>query len=120
MVFKGTAVVSGVGRSVVTGTGMDTEMGAIAEMLERTEPTTPAAEGDRIGLEGLGLIVIGIAAAVMFALVLVNGVNSVGDLVGILLWAFPSPSPPCPRACRRSCRWCWRWACSAMARRNAM
>ena len=37
MVFKGTAVVSGVGRAVVTGTGMSTEMGAIAEMLDRTE-----------------------------------------------------------------------------------
>lgn len=41
MVFKGTAVTQGVGRAVVTGTAMDTEVGAIAGMLERTvaEPT---------------------------------------------------------------------------------
>ena len=41
MVFKGTAVAQGTGRAVVTATGMDTEMGAIAEMLEATaeEPT---------------------------------------------------------------------------------
>ena len=37
MVFKGTAVAQGTGRAVVTATGMDTEMGAIAEMLEATE-----------------------------------------------------------------------------------
>ena len=41
MVFKGTAVAQGTGRAVVTATGMDTEMGAIADMLEATgeEPT---------------------------------------------------------------------------------
>ena len=44
MVFKGTAVVSGVGRAVVTGTGMGTEMGAIADMLDRTESRLAAAE----------------------------------------------------------------------------
>jgi len=41
MVYKGTAVAQGVGRAVVTGVGMSTEVGAIAEMLEATveEPT---------------------------------------------------------------------------------
>ena len=34
MVFKGTAVAQGTGRAVVTATGMRTEMGAIAHMLE--------------------------------------------------------------------------------------
>src|SRR5665648_789166 len=37
MVYKGTAVVQGVGRAIVTGTGMDTEMGAIADLLDSTE-----------------------------------------------------------------------------------
>jgi P-type Ca2+ transporter type 2C len=41
MVFKGTAVVQGTGQAVVTATGMDTEMGAIAEMLERLRRTPP-------------------------------------------------------------------------------
>ncbi|HET7596672.1 MAG TPA: cation-transporting P-type ATPase, partial [Burkholderiales bacterium] len=41
MAFKGTAIVQGNGRAIVTATGMDTEMGAIAELLEATreEPT---------------------------------------------------------------------------------
>ena len=36
MVFKGTAVAQGSGRALVTATGMQTEMGAIAGMLEAT------------------------------------------------------------------------------------
>src|SRR5690606_27291681 len=41
MVFKGTAVVQGSGRALVTATGMRSEMGAIATMLDETreEPT---------------------------------------------------------------------------------
>ena len=51
MVFKGTAVAQGTGRAVVTATGMDTEMGAIAEMLEATQedPTPLQREIGRIG-----------------------------------------------------------------------
>lgn len=42
MVYRGTAVAQGVGRAVVTVTGMDTEVGAIAELLEATrEQPTP-------------------------------------------------------------------------------
>ena len=86
MVFKGTAVVSGVGRAVVTGTGMHTEVGAIAEMLDRDGGRRlAAAEGDRIGLEGPRSHRDRHRRRGDGALVLVNGVNSVGDLVGILL-----------------------------------
>ena len=86
MVFKGTAVVSGVGRAVVTGTGMHTEVGAIAEMLDQTETVDSPLQKEIASVsKALGLIVIGIAAAVMIALALVNGVDSVGDLVSILL-----------------------------------
>src|SRR5207237_1201849 len=42
MVFKGTAVAQGSGRAIVTATGMRTEMGAIAALLEATkEADTP-------------------------------------------------------------------------------
>ncbi len=86
MVFKGTAVVAGVGRAVVTGTGMGTEMGAIAEMLERTESSDSPLQKEIASVsKALGLIVIGIAAVVMIALAVINGVDSVADLVGILL-----------------------------------
>src|SRR5690606_24597265 len=36
MVFSGTAVTRGRGRALVTGTGMRTEMGRIADLLEET------------------------------------------------------------------------------------
>jgi P-type Ca2+ transporter type 2C len=86
MVFKGTAVVSGVGRAVVTGTGMQTEMGAIADMLDRTETVDSPLQREIASVsKALGLIVIGIAAVVMAALVVINGVHSVSDGVSILL-----------------------------------
>src|SRR5690606_11810099 len=58
MVFKGTAIVQGTGRAVVTATGMNTEMGSIAAMLESTEeePTPLQNEVARIG-RMLGLAV---------------------------------------------------------------
>ena len=51
MVFKGTAVVQGTGRALVTATGMATEMGAIAGLLEATEegPTPLQQEVGHIG-----------------------------------------------------------------------
>jgi len=86
MVYKGTAVVQGVGRAVVTSTGMDTEMGAIADMLERTEsePSPLQKEIAQVS-KTLGLAVIGIAIVVMVALALLNGIQSASDLVTILL-----------------------------------
>ena len=48
MVYRGTAVAQGVGRAVIIATGMGTEMGAIAEMLEADRGgTQPPAKGDR-------------------------------------------------------------------------
>ena len=66
MVFKGTAVAQGTGRAVVTATGMDTEMGSIAEMLEATEeePTPLEKEIGRIG-RMLGIAVVIIAVVVV-------------------------------------------------------
>ena len=65
MVYKGTAVARGVGRAVVTATGMATEMGHIAGLLEQTEedPTPLEVEIARIG-RTLGLGVIAIAVVV--------------------------------------------------------
>ena len=86
MVYKGTAVVQGVGRAVVTATGMDTEMGAIADLLERTEsePSPLQTEIAQVS-KTLGLAVIGIAVVVMVALAVLNGVQTASDLVTILL-----------------------------------
>jgi P-type Ca2+ transporter type 2C len=66
MVYKGTAVAQGIGRAVVTATGMSTEMGHIAGLLERTdaEPTPLEREIDRVG-RTLRLAAIGIAVVVV-------------------------------------------------------
>ncbi|QEO14825.1 cation-translocating P-type ATPase [Agromyces intestinalis] len=86
MVYKGTAVARGTGRAVVTETGMTTEMGAIATMLDETreEPTPLQQEVSRIG-RVLGRVVIVIALVVMLALALIEGINSPSDFVTILL-----------------------------------
>src|SRR5690606_19512607 len=62
MVFSGTAVASGRGRAVVTGTGMRTEMGRIAQMLGRTEQELTPLQRE-VGFIGrlLGIVVIVIA-----------------------------------------------------------
>ncbi|MBC2932179.1 cation-translocating P-type ATPase [Nocardioides sp. zg-1228] len=86
MVYKGTAVAQGVGRAVVTGVGMSTEVGAIAEMLDATveEPTPLQTEVGRIG-RMLGIIVVVIAVVVMAVIVVVQGVSTASDFVVVLL-----------------------------------
>ncbi len=86
MVFKGSAVVSGVGRAVVTHTGMATEVGSIARMLDETvaDATPLQREFARIG-RMLGILVIIIAIVVMVAVILVNGVSTPADFVVVLV-----------------------------------
>ncbi|NLE97857.1 MAG: HAD-IC family P-type ATPase, partial [Propionibacterium sp.] len=86
MVHKGTAVVQGVGRAVVTATGMDTEIGAIADMLETTEedPSPLTKEITKVS-KMLGLFVIGIAVVTMGALFLLNDVSTLDEAVQVLL-----------------------------------
>lgn len=86
MVFKGTAVVHGVGRAVVTATGMGTQMGSIAEMLDeaRAQPSPLDREVAQIS-KMLGLVVLAIAAVVMAALFLLSRPDSLADGVEILL-----------------------------------
>jgi Ca2+-transporting ATPase len=86
MVFKGTAVVQGTGRAVVTATGMDTEMGAIAGMLEATpDETTPLQrEVGRIG-RMLGIAVAIIAVVVVGTVLLVSDIRGADDVIGVLL-----------------------------------
>ena len=86
MLFKGTAIVQGTGRAVVTATGMATEIGAIAQMLEATqdESTPLQKEVGRIG-RMLGIAVIVIAIVVVATVLLVWDIRGVDDVVGVLL-----------------------------------
>jgi P-type Ca2+ transporter type 2C len=86
MVFKGTAVVQGSGRAVITATAMDSEMGAIATLLEATvdEPTPLALEVARIG-RMLGIAVVIIAVIVMSTLFALSDIRGAGDVTRVLL-----------------------------------
>lgn len=86
MVFKGTAVAQGSGRAVVTATGMASQMGAIAEMLDATEEeSTPLQkEVARIGrMLGIGVVII--ALVVVATVFLVFEVRSTADVINVLL-----------------------------------
>lgn len=87
MVFKGTAVVQGVGRAVVTATGMRTQLGEVARLLDRTEqvPTPLQRELKRVG-RTLGLVVVAIAVVVMAAVALLNRISTAGEVVTVLLF----------------------------------
>ena len=86
MVFKGTAVAQGTGRAVVTATGMATEIGSIAEMLEATqeEPTPLETEIAHIG-RMLGIAVVIIAVVVVGTILLMSDIRSAADVIPVLL-----------------------------------
>ncbi len=86
MVFRGTAVTQGTGLAVVTATGMDTEMGAVAQLLESTKQETTPLERE-IAFVGkmLGIIVVVIAVVVMATVWFVSDVETAADAVAVLL-----------------------------------
>lgn len=85
-VFKGTAVAEGTGRAIVTATGMATEIGAIAHLLEATteEPTPLEKEIAHLG-RVLGLAIVIIAAVVVGTILLVSEIHGPGDVMHVLL-----------------------------------
>jgi potassium/sodium efflux P-type ATPase len=86
MVYKGTAVSQGVGRAIVTATGMATEVGHIAGLLEQTqeEPTPLEVEIGRVG-RGLGVAVVGIAVVVVGTVIAITRPSSPSGFVEVLL-----------------------------------
>ncbi len=86
MVFKGTAVAQGNARAIVTAIGMDTEVGAIAGMLDATvEAATPLQrEIGRIG-RALGAAVVVIALVVVGTIVAVSDIRTASQLITVLL-----------------------------------
>ena len=86
MVFKGTAVTQGTGRAVVTATGMDTQMGKVAALLEATveEPTPLENEVARVG-RTLGMAVVAIAVVVVGTILFISDIRNTADVVRVLL-----------------------------------
>ncbi|HKV11819.1 MAG TPA: cation-translocating P-type ATPase [Thermoanaerobaculia bacterium] len=86
MVWSGTAVTYGHGKALVTATGMQTEMGRIAGLLEETrEEVTPLQrELDRTG-KVLGLAVLAIAVVIIATIVIVEDVRSASAFVDVLI-----------------------------------
>ena len=86
MVFKGTAVAQGTGRAVVTATGMQTEMGGIATLLDTTPdaPTPLQVEIAHLG-KVLGIAALAIAAVVVATILLISDVRGMADVVAVLL-----------------------------------
>ncbi len=86
MVFKGTNILLGNGRAVVTAIGISTEMGAISTMLESTteEPTPLQIEIKYIG-RMLGIAIIVITAIVVGTILLLTEIRRVSDFVHVLL-----------------------------------
>jgi Ca2+-transporting ATPase len=86
MVYKGTAVTRGVGRAIVTATGMTTEMGQIAVLIDQTheEPTPLEIEIERVG-RTLGLAVMAIAIVVVGTVLALSPPHSASGYVEVLL-----------------------------------
>jgi P-type Ca2+ transporter type 2C len=85
-VFKGTSVVQGSGRALVTATGMATEMGGVAAMLEATAPPPTPLEKE-VGHLGrmLGIAIVAIAVVVVGTILLISHPRNAAELVEVLL-----------------------------------
>ena len=86
MVFKGTAVAQGSGHAIVTATGMQTELGGIATLLDTTPdaPTPLQVEMAHLG-KVLGMAALAIAGVVVTTILLISDVRGMADVVAVLL-----------------------------------
>ncbi len=86
MVFSGTTVAYGRGTAVVTATGMETEVGRIAGLLDAThrEVTPLQRELDRTG-KAIGVTVAVIAAVMVATIILVAEVRGLPAMVQVLI-----------------------------------
>ena len=88
MIFNGTSVTQGTGRAIVTGTGMNTQVGKIAGMLSATEDEkTPLQKEMDYVSKILGIAVCIIAVVVLVALAVLAGFNTTQDVIDSLLLA---------------------------------
>jgi Ca2+-transporting ATPase len=87
MIFSGTAATYGRGLAVVTATGMHSEIGQIAGMLQGTpEETTPLQKELARVARLLGIVVIVIAVVMIATIVIVENVRGLAALFDVLLF----------------------------------
>ena len=88
MVFNGTSVTQGTGRAIVTSTGMRTQVGKIADLLQATDDDdSPLQKEMNYVSKILGIAVCIIAVVVLMVLALTEGFNDVHDVIDSLLLA---------------------------------
>lgn len=98
MVFSGCSITYGTATAVVTQTGMNTQMGKIAGLLDNeTDSQTPlqkklAQLGKYLGIMALA------ACAIIFIVGLLNGIN----VLEIFMTAVSWPFQPFPKGCQPS------------------
>lgn len=86
MVYRGTAVVSGTGAGIVVATGMNTEVGSIATLLDEAEEDATPLEKEIDHVSGLlGAVVVGIALVIMVTIALVQTPQTPGDWATIFM-----------------------------------
>ncbi|MDH5623783.1 MAG: HAD-IC family P-type ATPase, partial [Candidatus Bathyarchaeota archaeon] len=91
-VFMATHLTYGRGKAVITSTGMSTEFGKVAEMVQAVEEVdTPLKQKLARFAKKLGIIIVGICA-IIFVLelyeIFVLGVGGVGEAIGNIVKAF--------------------------------
>lgn len=86
MIFSGTTVTYGRGTAVITATGMNSQMGQIAGMLEQAPAETTPLQQDlaKVG-RMLGLVVIVIAVVMIFTIILVEHVSGFSAIFDVLI-----------------------------------
>ena len=89
MIFNGTSVTQGTGRAIVTGTGMNTQVGKIADMLSQTDDEDTPLQKEMNHVSKIqGNAVCSIAAVVRGALFITQGFHKMpDDLIDSLLLA---------------------------------
>ncbi len=87
MVFTGTAIVYGRGKAVVTATGMSTEFGKIAKMVQTTEEEETPLE-KRMASVGkwLGILCIAVCLLVASVGILLKGYNTPEKILEMIMW----------------------------------
>ncbi len=87
MVFAGTMAISGNGRAIVTATGMQTEFGRIAELLDTSqEQVTPLQLQLKRLSKQLSVAVVAIAVAIITTLLILRPLHSAAELLSLLLF----------------------------------